>query len=323
MTWSSVASAGPKGAPAPPASAKADDGGPSPEARAANAKALELSKAGNYAEALEQFQRAYDLSPSYVILYNIGRMARLTQDFARGLRAFQQYLNEGGIEIDAARRSEVEQDVASLTSLVCWTSIRAESGARVSVDGRDLGVAPIDQKIPVNPGARTFRAEKGGAVVTKDVSAKAGETLQVVLEAQKEGPVVGPKPTSSGFRFPTGVVVASWVATGAFTATAVATGVSAIATSSSLKSDVYVGPAHAPKPDSDIAKKQGRVRALATASNAFVAASIVVGTAALTFTIVDAALAPNQDRTKPKPAPKPASVDLEVGAGSIFVTGSF
>lgn len=321
-----VAIAGPGrgAAPAPSASAK-EDAGPSPEARAANAKALDLSRDGHYAEALEQFQRAYDLSPSYVILYNIGRMARLTQDFARSLTAFQRYLRDGGIDIDAARRSEVEQEIASLTSLVSWVRVQAEAGARISVDGHEIGVAPIDEKIPLNPGARTFRAEKAGASVSKDLSAKAGAATLVVLDFAQPKAIL-PKAGHDRFRFPPGVVVTAWVATGVFTAASVGTGAAAVATSNSLQSDVYVGPARAPNPDSAIAKKAKRVDALATATNALIAGAVVTGTAAIAFTIVDAVAGPAQDHDHTKDAPKPAALRVDrvdVGVGSVFVTGSF
>lgn len=321
-----VAFAGPgKGTPAPSAAASPDDGGPSPEARAANSEALELSKNGHYAEALEKFQRAYDLSPSYVILYNIGRMARFTQDFARSLTAFQRFLNEGK-DIETSHRSEVEQEIAALASLVAWVTVKTDAGAHVFVDGQEVGVAPIDRKIPMNPGARSFRADKAGASVTKDITLKAGDASNVVLDFEKP-PVTVPKPVvNDRFRFPSGVVVAAWVVTGAFTAGAVVTGTAAIVTSNSLKSDVYVGPARAPSPDSPIAKKASRVNTLATASNAFIATAIVAGSAAIAFSIVDAVAGPAQDPSKepsPKPPSKPASLDLEVGVGSLFLTGKF
>lgn len=319
--------AGPQkaGAAAPAASASPDDGGPSPEARAANAKALELSKDGKYAEALEQFQKAYDLSPSYVILYNIGRMARYTQDFARSLSAFQRYLSDGGSEVDASKRSEAEQEIASLTSLVAWASVSVEPGSRVSIDGRDMGVAPIAQKVPLNPGARSFRAEKGGAVVAKDVTLKAGEATQVVLSFEKPGghDVVGPH--RDPFRFPTGLVVAAWVTTGLFTGAAVATGTAAIVTSNDLKDDVYVGPARAPAPDSAIAKKAARIQSFAKATDGLIVVAAITGSAAIGFTIVDAIAGPAQDQKKEpsKAPPKPASLRLDVGVGSLFLSGTF
>src|SRR5690606_6977251 len=39
-------------------------------------RGLELTAAGRLAEALAEFQAAYDLSPTYRILYNIGQVSR-------------------------------------------------------------------------------------------------------------------------------------------------------------------------------------------------------------------------------------------------------
>ena len=318
------------GAPIPAsAPASADDAGPSPEARAANAKALELSNEGKYAEALEQFQRAYDLSPSYVILYNIGRMARYSQDFARSLTAFQRYLKDGGSEIEASKRSEAEQEIASLTSLVAWASINVEAGAHVSIDGREIGVSPIAQKLPLNPGARSFRAEKAGAVVSKDLTLKAGDTTAVLLEFEKPGGHEPIAPRGNPFRFPSGVVVAAWVTTGVFTAASIATGTAALVTSSDLEDDVYVGPGRAPAPDSSIAKKAKRVEAFAAATDALVVVAAISGAAAISFTIVDAIAGPAQDPKKApggapaKTLPKPVSLRLGVGVGALFLSGTY
>jgi hypothetical protein len=292
------------------------DDGPSPEARAANAKALELSRDGKYGEALELFQRAYDLSPSYVILYNIGRMARLTQDFARSLTAFQGYLKEGGIDIEPDRRTEVEREIASLSSLVSWVSVTAEPGARVSIDGRDVGVAPFEHKIVVNPGARTFRAEKAGALITKDLTAKVGETSVVDLRPR-------PRPTREparpeAFRFPRGLIIGTWVAAGAFTGVAIGTGSAAIVMSNDLKNDVYVGPDRAPSPDSPIARKASRVSSLATTTDIIVVAAAVTGATAMTLTLVDAVMGSSQDAKSPPP-----SVDAGIGLGGLTIRGSF
>jgi tetratricopeptide (TPR) repeat protein len=49
-----------------------------------------------YQEALVEFQRAYQLSPNYRVLYNIARTAGLLKNHALALESFQRYLEEGG-----------------------------------------------------------------------------------------------------------------------------------------------------------------------------------------------------------------------------------
>lgn len=317
----------PAAAPRPADKPKEEDG-PSPEARAANQKALELVKDGNYAEALRYFQEAYDKSAAPLILYNIGRMSRYTQDFARALTAFKRYMTDGAPDIDTARRSEVEQEITSLTSLVGWVTIKTEAGATVSIDDREIGAAPINEKLPVNPGARTFKAVKPtGEKVSKDVPMKAGDAIEVDLDFDKKVDGSNKKPPPGDpFRFPSGLTVAAWVATGAFTSATIVTGVLAITTSNDLSDDTYVGPARAPDRDSDIAGKAKRVDALSTATNVLLGAAIVSGTTAIAFSIVDAVAAGPEPKTpaaQKKPPEKPASLQVRVGVGSLSLSGTF
>ena len=58
---------------------------PTPEAREIYSTALDLVEKGRFAEALAAFERAYAASPSYVILYNVGKAAVLSGDPARAL----------------------------------------------------------------------------------------------------------------------------------------------------------------------------------------------------------------------------------------------
>ena len=67
-------------------------GEPSAEAKQAYETALDLSKDGRFGEALAAYQRAYDLSPSYVILYNLGKAAALSGDATRAYHAYACHL---------------------------------------------------------------------------------------------------------------------------------------------------------------------------------------------------------------------------------------
>ncbi len=91
-------------ASAAPARADTDD------ARSHFTRAVELFKEGDFRAALIEFQRAYDASPNYKVLYNLGQTNLELQDYAGALRAFRGYLDGGGRDIPAARRTQVEAD---------------------------------------------------------------------------------------------------------------------------------------------------------------------------------------------------------------------
>src|SRR5258706_11403937 len=72
-----------------------------------------------YAEAaleasLVEFERAYELAPSYRILYNEAQIHRGLNNFADALLNFERYLYCGGDEVPADRREEVGREIASL-----------------------------------------------------------------------------------------------------------------------------------------------------------------------------------------------------------------
>ena len=301
---------------AQPANDSATNDGPSPEARAANKRALELFKDGNYPEALDQFQKAYDLSPSWIILCNIGKTSRFTQDFARSLVAYKKCLNDGGADVDPPQRTEVEQAITQIQSLVGWATLAGEAGAEVRVDGKVVGTLPLHDKLAVNPGPRTFDSVKDTRRSERLVTVKASESVDVDLSFEASDRPKVPDP--AGFQFPKGLVVATWIASGAFAATAIGTGTAALVTSSSLKSTVYVGPAQAPQPGSQIEAQAQRVGALATATDVFIAAAAVSAGVAVSFTIVNAAMTKPQDQ---KAAAQ--HVRVRVGPAALSLSGDF
>src|SRR5205814_1517107 len=63
---------------------------------------------------LPEFRRAYELTPVYKILFNVGQTNLQLNNYADALSAFETYLAAGGAEIPAKRRAAVEKDIAEL-----------------------------------------------------------------------------------------------------------------------------------------------------------------------------------------------------------------
>lgn len=270
---------------------------PSPEARAANAHALELDAEGKFPEALAEFQRAYDLSPSFRILYNVARTARLCQDFARSLVAYRRFLEEGGADVEGSQRVIAEQQIAELSGLVGWVIVRGDGETSVSFDDGPATPTSSEPR-PMNPGAHTVHATRAGTSIDRTFTARAGATIDVdVTIAQPKVVPVAPEP----FRFPSVITVVGWVTTGLFTGASVATGVAALALAEDLSDDVYVGPATTPPPDSPIAEKAERLDRLTTATDVLMGFAVVTGVAAITFSMIDGLSAPDAD-SPPSPA---------------------
>ena len=130
--------------------ADADD-----EARARYERALSLYEDGVYDAALVELRRAYELRPSYKLLYNIGQVRLALKDYAGALEAYQQYLRDGGGQIPAARVETVQKEMARLEQRVARLDVQVDvQGADVSIDDVSVGTSPLAGPLLVNSGTR-------------------------------------------------------------------------------------------------------------------------------------------------------------------------
>src|SRR5688572_17796979 len=120
----------PTPAPAPAPDPVAD------EARARYRRGIELFDDGDYRLALVELERAYAILPNYKVLYNIAQVHFQLNEYAKARAAFERYLKEGGMEIPASRRAEVEKELETLRTRVATISVQVNvSNAEVSVNG--------------------------------------------------------------------------------------------------------------------------------------------------------------------------------------------
>jgi hypothetical protein len=290
---------------------------PTPRARDANERAIEAGKAGRYEEALALFQEAYDDSPSFVILYNIGKMAALTGDDARALRAYECHLESGDGAIEPERRADVEQAMAALRVKVATLAIEVDvAGLHVEVDGVDVGTTPLSDLVFVNPGKHAVRV-RGEVVEEQSIEVARGARAIVRFRVKKGegGPVE--VPTAEPFRFPNGLVGAAWVTTGISTIAALVTGTVTIVSHEDLKDDPYLGPSRTPPEGSELEDKISRTRALAATTDVLIGLSALAGAAAITFSIVNATTPPTE------PGPRQPKAAITVGPAWIGLQGEF
>jgi len=81
-------------------------------------QAVELYREGSYEGALAEFRKAYQISPSYRVLYNIAQTQYALHDFVSAHRSLVQYMAEG--------RGEIPPIVVP-RSTKCWQSSRKGS----------------------------------------------------------------------------------------------------------------------------------------------------------------------------------------------------
>jgi hypothetical protein len=106
------------------------------EARERFERGLDLFDEGRYDAALAEFRRAYEIAPSYRILYNLGRVYAETGDSVRSVDALERYFAEGGAAIDRRRRAEVEALLAEQRARVAQVWVRTNvDDAEIAIDG--------------------------------------------------------------------------------------------------------------------------------------------------------------------------------------------
>jgi hypothetical protein len=174
---------------APPARAADDEVVPDNPAALTRARArfdmgLQLYGQGSLEESLAEFEMAQKLAPSFRLQYNIGQVQFELGNFVAALRAFQQYLVQGGERIPTDRQAQVQHEITTLDRLVAKANVRTNvPGAVIAVDEIRVGQAPLSDPVPVNPGVRRISALKAGYLPsTVTVTVARGERIDVALD---------------------------------------------------------------------------------------------------------------------------------------------
>jgi len=125
---------------------------------------------GKYEEAATAFRAAYAIKPSWKLLFNIGQAEASCKRYGIALDAFERYLAEGGDEITAQRRKEVDSEIEKLQPLVGSVDIIAPSGVSVWVDGIDMGTTPFPGRLRLTSGVEhRMEFRKDGTVLDTQV----------------------------------------------------------------------------------------------------------------------------------------------------------
>src|SRR6188768_228839 len=107
--WAQAESPAPSSAPSAPVSAEVLK-----EAGERYARGLTLYGDGEFLLALVEFERAYQLSNNYKVLYNIGQVRIQLGRYAKAKEALEEYLKIGGTNLSPERSQAVHKDLTTL-----------------------------------------------------------------------------------------------------------------------------------------------------------------------------------------------------------------
>jgi tetratricopeptide (TPR) repeat protein len=158
-------------------SARADD--PRGDARGHYARGLELGAQNGYEGALREFNEAYAISPQFAVLYNIGQAHIALGQPAQAIEALSHYLKDGGDRIPAARRTQVQIQIAVLRSQLPNPNLssqaeaaRAAGAAAGAAVGEAVATASATAReantFVAAPGTLTVRCSEPGLKILLD-----------------------------------------------------------------------------------------------------------------------------------------------------------
>ena len=182
------------GALAAPQAARA---GVKEEARKHYDRAVELVDDGQLEGAIVEFQRSYDLTHHFAVLYNIGQVYVSLARPVEAVDAYERYLADGGRKIPADRRAEVEKEIVRQKARIATLEIHGlPRGANVRLDGNEIGRAPISAPVRVGVGKHTIAASAEGYDSAEKEVVVAGEDHKAVELVLAKRVVESPAPPS-------------------------------------------------------------------------------------------------------------------------------
>ena len=189
--------------------ARAEDVPISPDARAhfaAGVNLLQDPDGAKYEEAYGEFKAAYQISPSWKILGNLGIAAFKLERDGEALAAFEKYLAEGGQEIDAEERAQFERDAQTLRASMVRLKVSSDPPGAVISDERQpqsgnavrnrYAASNAPAELGVRAGHHRFTASLAGRPdVVWEVDLQPGQTVEHVFTF--EAPQASPPASSS------------------------------------------------------------------------------------------------------------------------------
>lgn len=167
----------------PASTQKAPDANAKKEAARRFEHAIKLYEDADYALALAEFERVYELVPDYRVLYNISQVSMQMGRYARALRTLREYVSRGGNELPGDRRTAAQADLAWLEARTATLKVDVQpEGAEVSIDAAVVGKSPLGEPLVVDVGERRVQARLSGhRTISQTLTLAGGDFRQVTL----------------------------------------------------------------------------------------------------------------------------------------------
>ncbi len=143
----------------------------SPESDARFKEAVALQKIGKLEDARQKYLQALALERAPSILLNLALLEEDANHPVEALTYLRGYLAHPQAKADKVAKLKADM-LPGLVAQTAHAEIHAQPGAPVSIDGKEIGNAPLKDAVDLMPGKHTF----GAGTQSKELSLSAGET---------------------------------------------------------------------------------------------------------------------------------------------------
>lgn len=142
-----------------------------------------LYKEQKYAEALAEFQRAYEISPHPLVLYNIAGCHRELSHYAEAVKFYRRFLTEGKGQVPATRLSAAQSELDGILARIARVTVTVSPDhATLFVDGNELGTL-VEMPLVLPPGEHKLAARAPGRKdAERTIRVASGDELTVDLK---------------------------------------------------------------------------------------------------------------------------------------------
>jgi hypothetical protein len=146
-------------------------------------RGVALFNDAKYAEALAEFQRAYEIAPHPLVLYNMAGCHRQLSRYAEAVNYYRRFLAEGKGVVPAARLTAAQAELDATLLLIARVTVTvspALDGTTVLLDGAPLDTSAMPLILPPGEHRLTARAT-GRPDAERTVRVASGDEVAVEL----------------------------------------------------------------------------------------------------------------------------------------------
>ena len=123
-----------------------------------------LFKEGKFKEALAEFERAYEIAPHPLVLYNIAGCHRELSSYGEAIRFYERFLKEGKGQVPATRLTTAQTELDAILARIARITvvIPGPPYATLILDGNPLGTMPVPMPLVLPPGEHKIVAKADG-----------------------------------------------------------------------------------------------------------------------------------------------------------------